>query len=127
MLKLINRTKLKYIGHASRNQRTNLMTIAYQGKMEGRNCKGRPAGSVIENVKKASGLKLQEISWKSQNWVSWRRFVMHITTSNFENGEEDRWPGDYIYNVVIKIVYNPVFKEFLTGIEIIFQMKRSVM
>ena len=69
MLKLINRRKLKYIGHASRNQSTNLMTIAYQGKLEGRNCKGRPAVSVIENVKKASGLKLQEVSWKSENRV----------------------------------------------------------
>ena len=90
MLKLINRRKLKYIGHASRNQSTNLMTIAYQGKLDGRNCKGRPAVSVIENVKKASGLKLQEVSWKSQNRESWRRFVMDITTSNFESGEDDR-------------------------------------
>ena len=90
ILKLINRRKLKYIGHASRNQSTNLMTIAYQGKLDGRNCKGRPAVSVIENIKKASGLKLQEVSWKSQNRESWRRFVMDITTSNFESGDDDR-------------------------------------
>merc|ERR1719239_653799 len=71
MLKIINRRKLKCIGHASRNQSTNL--IAYEGKLEGRDCKG-PAVSVIENVKKASGLKLQEVSWKSQN-LSIRKIV----------------------------------------------------
>ena len=68
------------------------MTIAYQGMLEVRNCRGIPAISVIENVKKASGLKLQEISWKSQNRESWRRFVMDTrsTTSNFERGEDNR-------------------------------------
>jgi len=65
------------------------MKIAYQGKLEGRKCKGRPAVSVRENVKKASGLKLQEISWKSRNRKTWRRFVMAITTSNLESGEVD--------------------------------------
>ena len=90
MLKLINRRKLKNIGHGSRNQSTNLMTIAYQGKLEGRNCKGRPAVSVIENVRKASGLKLQEVRWKSQNRESWRRFVMDITTSNVKSRDDDR-------------------------------------
>ena len=34
------------------------MKIAYQGKLEGKNRKGRAVVSVIENVKKASGLKL---------------------------------------------------------------------
>ena len=72
------------------------MTIAYQGKLEGRNCKGRPAVSVIENAKKEGGLQL--VSWKSQNRDSWRRFVMNITMSNFGSGEDDivtgelKWP-----------------------------------
>ena len=87
---------MKYLGHASRNQSTNIMTIACQGKLKVRNCKGRPAVSVIENAKKEGGLQL--VSWKSQNRDSWRRFVMNITMSNFGSGEDDivtgelKWP-----------------------------------
>ena len=81
---------MKYIGHASRHQSTNLKKIAYQGNLKGKNCKGRPAISVIENVKKASGFKTTGDQLESQNRESWRRFVMDITTSNLESGEDDR-------------------------------------
>ena len=81
MLKLINKRKLKIHRKCFKKPTHHLMTIAYQGKLEGKNFKERPAVSVRENFKKASGLKLHEVSWKSQNRDSWRRFVMDITTS----------------------------------------------
>ena len=61
------------------------MKIAYQGNLEGRNCKEIPAVSVIEVCQEGKWFKLQEISWKSQNRKSWRRFVMDITRSIQQN------------------------------------------
>ena len=38
---LINDRKLKYIGNASRNKNINLITKAYQGKLDAKRKKGR--------------------------------------------------------------------------------------
>ena len=103
MLKLINRRKLKYIGHASRNQSTNLIRIAYQGKLEGRNCKERPAVSVIENVRKAIGLKLQEVGWKSQNRESWKdlSWILLLLRSTLK---AEKTIGEVFINLIYQVL-----------------------
>ena len=39
----IKRRRLKYVGHAVRNPRTDLMSTVLQGKVEGKRGRGRPA------------------------------------------------------------------------------------
>ena len=34
LIKIIDQRKLRYIGHAARNQKTDLMKVAYQGKID---------------------------------------------------------------------------------------------
>ena len=40
------------------------MKIAYEGKLKGRNSKGRPAVLVIENIKKTSGINYRRSAGK---------------------------------------------------------------
>ena len=90
ILHLINERKLKYIGHASRNKNTNLMTIAYQGKLDAKRKKGRPPTSLLSNITNASKLKIHEIARASKDRSSWRSFVMTSTASNSDVGDDDR-------------------------------------
>ena len=90
ILHLINERKLKYIGHASRNKNTNLMTIAYQGKLDAKRKKGRPPTSLPRNITNVSKLKIHEIARASKDRSSWRSFVMTSTASNSDVGDDDR-------------------------------------
>ena len=90
ILHLINERKLKYIGHASRNKNTNLMTIAYQGKLDAKRKKGRPPTSLISNITNVSNLKIHEIARASKDRDSWRSFVMTSTASNSDVKDDDR-------------------------------------
>ena len=57
----MSKRKLKYAGHAIRNEKTNLMKIALQGKIEGKQKRVKPATSMINNITEASGCSLHEI------------------------------------------------------------------
>ena len=51
LLSEINRRKLSYIGHVTRNKQTDLMKIALQGKTSSRRRRGRPAASYIGTLR----------------------------------------------------------------------------
>ena len=50
ILKEINGRRLRYLGHASRNTKTDLMKTVLQGKTEGKRKSGRPPTSYMINI-----------------------------------------------------------------------------
>ena len=90
LLNIITERKLKYIGHASRNQNTNLMTISFQGKLEANRNKGRPPTTLLSNITDACKLKIHDIARASKDRQYWRDFVRSCTASNSANGDGDR-------------------------------------
>ena len=83
LLSEINKRKLKYVGHANRNPRTNLMTTLLQGR-------GRPATSYMNNVTANSGLRLSQVVHQSRDRDGWRATVMTHGAATAGLGEADR-------------------------------------
>ena len=89
---------MKYIGHATRNTKTNLMAVAYQGKVEGRRKKGCPPITLLDNIKTASGLSIHEVARSSSDREKWRQTVGKCkkrnesasAAANTDPGEADR-------------------------------------
>ncbi|GFS08673.1 endonuclease-reverse transcriptase [Elysia marginata] len=75
LLSLVKERRLKYIRHAERNKKTDLMKTIFEGKTEAKRGRGRPSLSYVDQVSKATGLKLQSIWRKSQDRVIWRGIV----------------------------------------------------
>ena len=75
LLSTINRRKLRYLGHANRNTKTNLMTTVLQGKIEAKRNRGRPPISYMTNITETSGLSLSEVVHMSRNRQQWRETV----------------------------------------------------
>ena len=75
LLAYMNKRKLKYVGHAIRNERTNLMSTVLQGRIDAGRKQGRPPTSYIDNIKEISGLKLNEVVKESRNREGWRKVV----------------------------------------------------
>ena len=86
----IKKRRLKYVGHAVRNPRTDLMTTVLQGKVEGKRNRGRPSMIYIDNIMKDSGLSLSQIVRRSENRDDWRRVVANAGAANFEHGDANR-------------------------------------
>ena len=91
LLILIQRRKLKYVGHALRTERTDLMTTVLQGKVNGKRNRGRPPVSLVKNIIYISGTKLQEVTRLSQVRDCWRQLVRTpCVTANTASGDADR-------------------------------------
>ena len=90
LIQIINQRKLRYIGHAARNQKTDLMKVAYQGKIDAKRRRGRPTTTLLDNIKEASGLDIYRIAWESEDRDSWRELVMSATSPNSDNRDGDR-------------------------------------
>ena len=84
LLSIINKRKLKYIGHISRNQNTDLMKTIFQGKTQSQRKKGRPPASYISSIK-SLGVSLQSTSQDSQDRTKWQRIVRtHCLAANID-------------------------------------------
>ena len=91
LLVLIKRRKLKYAGHALRNEKTDLMSTVLQGKVEGKRRRGRPPTSLANNIVDISGKKLQEVVRLSRDRECWRQLVGKMcVTANTVPGGADR-------------------------------------
>ena len=91
LLSYMNKRKLKYVGHANRNQRTSLMATVFQGKIDARRKKGRPQISYIDNIKEISGLKLGDIVQCSRDRKIWRRVAEASSiAANIDCGDAER-------------------------------------
>ena len=70
-----SKKRLKYLGQANRNTKTDLMTTVLQGKAEAKRNQGRPPTSYIDNVEADSGLQLYEVIHQSIDRNRWRHVV----------------------------------------------------
>ena len=62
------------------------MKVAYQGKIDAKRRRGRPATTLLDNIKEASGLDIYRIAWESEDRDSWRELnVMSATTPNSDD------------------------------------------
>ena len=66
----INKRRMKYIGHANRNPRTDLMATVLQGRIEGR--RNRPPTSLMNNITASSGLSISDVVHRSRDRQDWR-------------------------------------------------------
>ena len=90
LLSTINRRKLRYLGHANRNSKTNLMTTVLQGKIEAKRNRGRPPISYMTNITEISGLSLSEVVHMSRNRQQWRETVKRLGAATIDPGDADR-------------------------------------
>ena len=78
----INKRRLKYIGHATRNNKTDLMSSIFYGKSSAKRKQGRPPTTYQDNIKETSDLKMSQIARRSQNREDWRRVVTALQGSS---------------------------------------------
>ena len=91
LLNIINERKLKYIGHAIRNPKTELMKTVTQGKIQSPRRRGRPPTTYISTITKSSGLGLQEISQRSMDREKWRCLAKSAcVAANVNHDDADR-------------------------------------
>ena len=85
-----NKTRFRDIGHAVRNQKTDLMSTAQMGRVEGCWKRGRPATSLMDNITTTTGLSLggqhHDNHWAVSWWTTLRQplgclLVDNITTT----------------------------------------------
>ena len=90
LLHLINKKKLKYLGHALRNTKTDLMASMFQGKAACKRNRGRPPTSYMDNVTAISALRLSEVVHLSRDREDWRNVVTACEAATFGTGDADR-------------------------------------
>ena len=91
MLKEVNKRRLKYLGHAIRNEKTTLMKTAFEGKVEGKGRRGRPYKSYMENITQITGIKKKKnIIKKAMDRDEWRSLVTEsLAAANIDTGSTD--------------------------------------
>ena len=91
-MKEVNKRRLKYIGHATRNKTSNLMSSAIYGKSESKRKRGRPPTTYQNNIKDITSLNISEIARKARNRDDWRRVVKAYLKSEatIDNDDADR-------------------------------------
>lgn len=93
LLSTVYSRKLRYAGHAMRNQMTDLMKTIFQGKIEAKRKRGRPPTSLIGNITGACNMKIHEIGRACQDRNRWRRITLSASlnaAANIANGDADR-------------------------------------
>ena len=90
LMQQINRRKMRYLGHAVRNPKTNLMATILQGRVEGKRNRGRPQTLYMDNVTAISGFTLAGMMHRSRNQEDWRTVVARSEAATDEHGDADR-------------------------------------
>ena len=79
------------LGHAIRNERTDLMSTVLQGEVRGKRNRGRPPVSFVRNIRSISGKKLLEVIRLSQDKERWRQLERtSCVATNTVPGDADR-------------------------------------
>ena len=86
----ISKRRVRYIGHVIRNQKTDLMSTALMGRVEGCRKRGRPAMSLMDNITEITGLSLGEVVHRSRDREDWKAVVASIGGATIELGVADR-------------------------------------
>ena len=87
LLPEIMKRKMKYLGHANRNTKTNLMTTVLQGKMGAKWNTGRPPKLYMSNITSASELRLQYVVWQGRDRRKWHQVELLPTNMAMETGD----------------------------------------
>ena len=93
LLAVVNQRKLKYLGHAIRNPKSDLMKISIQGKLQAKRSKGRPPASLLRNITQSSGQNLHEVCNSClvrDSWRRWTALVPKTAAPTSENRDGDR-------------------------------------
>ena len=90
LLQEINKRKLKYVGHAVRNPKTDVMASILQGRVEGARNRGRPPMSYMDNITAISGLTLGQVIHRSRDRDDWRAVVARSEAATDDHGDADR-------------------------------------
>ena len=90
LLQEINKRKLRYLGHAVRNPKTDLMSTNLQGRVEGKRNRGRPQTLYMDNVTAISGLTLAGVMHRSRDREDWRTVVARSEAATDDHGDADR-------------------------------------
>ena len=90
LLQEINKRKLRYLGHAVRNPKTDLMSTILQGRVEGKRNRGRPQTLYMDNVTAISGLTLAGVMHRSRDREDWRTVVARSEAATDDHGDADR-------------------------------------
>ena len=89
LMKTINRRRMRYLSHALRSKKTDMMSTALMGKVESRRKRGRPATSLVGNVTSVTGLSLGDVVHRSRERDGWRAVVASIGVATIEPGDAD--------------------------------------
>ena len=93
LLAIVTQRKLKYLGHAIRNPKTDLMKISIQGKVPAKRSKGRPSTSLLSNIIESSGQNLHEACTNCLDREYWRRrtsLMSETAAPTFDDRDGDR-------------------------------------
>ena len=87
LLKEVQKRRLRYVGHALRNTKTDLMTTVLQGKFAGKRRRGKPVTTYISNIVKSSRHSLHSMSQLSRDRDDWRAVVMSAGDPIVKHGD----------------------------------------
>ena len=87
LLNEVQKRRLRYVGHALRNTKTDLMTTVLQGKFAGKRRRGRPVTTYVSNIVKSSRHSLHTMSQLSRDRDDWRAVVMSAGDPIDEHGD----------------------------------------
>ena len=87
LLNVVQKRRLRYVGHALRNTKTDLMTTVLQGKFAGKRRRGRPVTTYVSNIVKSSRLSLHTMSQMSRDRDEWQALVASAGDPIDEHGD----------------------------------------
>ena len=81
LVKEINKRKLRYVGHATRHSKTNLMASVLQGKTEGKRKRGRPSVSYLSNLRDITNMDVGLMIGNTRDRDKWRKIVNSVAAT----------------------------------------------
>ena len=81
LVKEINKRKLRYVGHATRHSKTNLMASVLQGKTEGKRKRGRPSVSYLSNLRDITNMDVGLMTGNTRDRDKWRKIVNSVAAT----------------------------------------------
>ena len=90
MLREVDKRRLKYVGHALRNTKTDLMFTVLQGKTDAKRKRGIQQTSYIANITEASRLGVHEMTRISSKRNRWCALVMSVGAPTDARGYGNR-------------------------------------
>jgi len=88
LLDTVKARKLAYYGHTMRKQGSRLEKEIMQGTMPGARRRGRPRTAWMDNIKKWTGLLVEESIRMTKDRDKWRKYVMMWPTLGSSTAKE---------------------------------------